>query len=417
MMMNINMQNEVDIYSRRNYTMNVGSLACQKKEVNHMSGQIHIKGSLHVEDGTYIVRARVPDPVTGKVRQRSKSTKLKEKGNNKRRAEQAMREILAEWEAEANRIPVATTPLFSVYVQKYLDRSAATVRENTLESYRGYAKKHILPALGNIPVGEITRQVVQAFYDSLIAAGLKPNSVQKIGVVASGAAHLAVLDGVISRNVFKDSDIELPKREKFRGKAYTQSQAIQLLNVLEEEGGAIRCAGILAIYYGLRRSEVCGLRWCDIDFEKNEMYIRNTVTQNGANVYRDKPTKTEKSRRTLTLVPATVPYLKQLKQEQIDKGFTLDKVCRHPDGREVLPNYITRKNRTMLKAHGMEPIRFHDYRATCASLLASHVKPKQLQELLGHEQISTTMEIYVKAYDEDRKAVAATMDGILGNCV
>ena len=112
-MMNINMQNEVDIYSRRNYTMNVGSLACQKKEVNHMSGQIHIKGSLHVEDGTYIVRARVPDPVTGKVRQRSKSTKLKEKGNNKRKAEQAMREILAEWEAEANRIPVATFPYTS----------------------------------------------------------------------------------------------------------------------------------------------------------------------------------------------------------------------------------------------------------------------------------------------------------------
>lgn len=60
-MMNINMQNAVDIYSRRNYTMNVGSLACQKKEVNHMSGQIHIKGSLHVEDGTYIVRARPSD--------------------------------------------------------------------------------------------------------------------------------------------------------------------------------------------------------------------------------------------------------------------------------------------------------------------------------------------------------------------
>lgn len=147
------------------------------------------------------------------------------------------------------------------------------------------------------------------------------------------------------------------------------------------------------------------------------MYIRNTVTQNGANVYRDKPTKTEKSRRTLTLVPATVPYLKELKQEQIAKGFVLDKVCRHPNGGEVFPNYITRKSRTMLKVHGMEHIRFHDYRATCASLLASHVKPKQLQELLGHEQISTTMEIYVKAYDEDRKAVAATMNGILGNCV
>ena len=61
----------------------------------------------------------------------------------------------------------------------------------------------------------------------------------------------------------------------------------------------------------------------------------------------------------------------------------------------------------------MEHIRFHDYRATCASLLASKLTPKQLQEFLGHEDISTTMEIYVKAYDTDRKAVAAAMENIL----
>lgn len=407
----------VDIPRNMNYTDYVDRLVCQTKEANYMTGHIHIKGNLCIEDGTYVVRARVPDPKTGRMKHRSKSTGLKEKGNNKRKTEQAMREILAMWEEEANSIPIATTPLFSEYIRKYLNSPLLNVRENTLQSYKNYADTHILPELGDMPIGNIKRQHIQAFYNSLIAKGLKPNSVRKIAVVASGAAHLAVMDGVIPANIFKDSDIELPKGDKFRGKAYNQSQAMQLLNVLEEEGDAIRCAGILAIYYGLRRSEVCGLRWCDIDFEKNEMYIRNTVTQNGSNVYRDNPTKTEKSRRTLTLVPATIPYLKQLKQEQIAKGFVLDKVCRHPDGREVFPNYITRKNRTMLKAHGMEHIRFHDYRATCASLMASKLTPKQLQDFMGHEQISTTMEIYVKSYDEDRKAVAATMDGILGKCV
>lgn len=78
---------------------------------------------------------------------------------------------------------------------------------------------------------------------------------------------------------------------------------------------------------------------------------------------------------------------------------------------------ISQKNRRMLKAHDMEHIRFHDYRATCASLMASKLTPKQLQDFMGHEQISTTMEIYVKSYDGDRKAVAATMDGILGKCM
>lgn len=259
---------DVDTSWKKNYNACIGSLACQGKEVNHMTEPIHIKGSLHIEDGTYIVRARVPDPITGKVKQRSRSTRLKVKGNNKRRAEQAMREILAVWEEEVNRISIPTTPLFSEYIQKYLNSPSLSIRENTLQSYRGYAKTHILPALGDMPIGDIKRQHVQSFYDALIVKGLKPSSIRKIAVVASGAAHLAVLDGVIPTNIFKDGDLELPKADKFRGKAYTQNQAAQLLKVLEEEGGAIQCAGILAIYYGLRRSEVCGLRWCDIDFQK-----------------------------------------------------------------------------------------------------------------------------------------------------
>lgn len=409
------LEKRMDFVPGNNYTNVVGSLACQSKEVNHMTGQkyITVTGNLYEEKGTYIVRARVFDPETNKIRHRSKSTGFKVKDHTKAKAKRAMREILATWEQEANRVPVETTPPFSVYVQKFLDSKAADVRENTLLSYKGYADTHIIPALGEIPTGDIKRQHVQDFYNTLIAKGMCTRSVRKIAVVVSGAFHHAVLDDIIPINIAKDSDIVLPKSKKFRSKAYTPEQVRKLLEIIELEGGAIKCACTLAIYYGLRRSEVCGLRWSDIDFEKSEMYIQNTVTQNGGRVFRDQETKTEKSRRTLTLVEVTIPYLKQLKEEQTKLGIPLDKVCLHPDGGEVIPNYITRKMNTMLKKYNMEHIRFHDLRATCASLLAPHLKPKQLQEFMGHEQISTTMEIYVKAYDEDRKAVAAAMGNIL----
>lgn len=380
-----------------------------------MTGQqyITIKGSLHDEKGTYIVRARVPDPETGKIKQRSKTTGFKVKNNTKRKAEVAMREILAQWEAEANRIVYLDDPLFSEYVQKFLDRSAMDHRENTTCSYTRYAKTHIIPALGNMKVREIKRQHIQTLYDGLFEKGLSPNSIRKYAVIVSGALHLAVLDEIIPYNIAKDGSIKVPKAKRYRGEVYDQTQAMELLKVAYEEPEPLRSAIILALCYGLRREEVCGLRWCDIDFKKKEICICNTVTQNGGRIFRDEDTKTEKSHRYLTLVDSTIPYLKELKAVQKKRGLILDKVCRWPDGKEVQPGYITHAFPKVLKRHGLKHIRFHDLRGTAASLLAQHAKPKQLQEFMGHNKISTTMEIYVKAFDDDRKAVAGFMNSIL----
>ena len=95
----------------------------------------------------------------------------------------------------------------------------------------------------------------------------------------------------------------------------------------------------------------------------------------------------------------------------------LDKVCRWPDGRDVLPTYITAKIRKMMKKYGFEHIRVHDLRHTAASLLATQATPKQVQEFLGHSNIGTTMNIYAHILDDTRKATSGIMDGILKNSV
>lgn len=143
------------------------------------------------------------------------------------------------------------------------------------------------------------------------------------------------------------------------------------------------------------------------------MHIQNTVTKNGSLRIEAEETKTAKSNRTIYPLDSTVLYLKELKQHHESLGIPLGKVCAWPDGTPVEPDYITRTSRKVLKKHGLEHIRFHDFRHTAGSLAARRATPKQVQDFLGHEDISTTMNTYVHAGDADKKAIAAIMNDMV----
>lgn len=288
-----------------------------------------------------------------------------------------------------------------------------TARPNTAKGYRDYATKHILPALGNYDVREITWRVLQNFYNGLLKTH-KVNSVKKFDIVVSGALEDAIRDGVLEINPSKL--VKWPKREKFEARAFSKDDAAKLLDVAEQAGEPMRAAITLALCYGLRRSEVCGLRWIDIDFNKDTLHVRHTLTQNGIVRLDDDHTKTTRSNRVLSLIQNTIPYLKSLRDEQLKAGLPLDKVVAWPNGKTLRPDGITRMFKTLLKNNGMNTtMRFHDLRHTAASLLASAgVAPKQLQAFLGHEDISITYDIYVHLANEDTVATSQKMDDILG---
>lgn len=139
-----------------------GNAACQQKGVYPVMASYHrVTGSLQVQRGQWVVRARVYDPKTGKKPQRAKVTGLKAPGN-KRAAQQIMKEIVAQWEKEANTGIAIGDPLFSEYVQKWLENKK-DVRANTLKSYHDYARVHILPALGDLKVRDMTVQQREFF--------------------------------------------------------------------------------------------------------------------------------------------------------------------------------------------------------------------------------------------------------------
>ena len=376
-----------------------------------MASKIHINAFLVDDKGTWTVRARFSDPVSGKKKLHSKSTGLKVKGNNKRKAEAAMREIASQWERQVNRFVPVDNPKFKEYLKLWFEKKKLTIRANTLESYKAASASHIIPELGNIRICDMSRNDIQKYFEKMKRAGLSSSTMRKHRVIIHGALKDAVLDDIIPVNVA--DNVALPKSKKFEGKALSEKQVIDMLHRLDKQPEPVRAGVTLAVVCGLRRSEICGLRWSDVDFENNVLHVRNTVTEYSGVIYETEATKTRASCRDLYLIEHTANYLKQLKDDQKQKGCYTGKVCAHTDGRVVKPEYMTRACMRFLKGCGFDGVRLHDLRHTAATILAKRVPIKQVQAYLGHEDIQTTLGIYTHILSEDSVATSNAMGDFL----
>ena len=155
---------------------------------------------------------------------------------------------------------------------------------------------------------------------------------------------------------------------------------------------------ILGIYYGLRRSEICGLCWQDIDFEKNIIHIRNTRTRIATEVFEEN-TKSNTSNRILPLIPKVKEYLESLYAEQqnyksiFGNSYTdNDFVCKWPDGKPLACDYISNNFRCLLKKNNLPQIKFHSLRHSFATYLANsnEVSISTVQIMLGHSTLDMT---------------------------
>lgn len=377
-------------------------------------------GSLTSKHGKYFVVVRVPDGAGG-TKIKWINTGIPTEGNNKRKAQQRRIEILAELEETKNL--VSSDMLFVDWLEEWMQIKESAVRQNklrlnTFESYRLYIDKHIAPFFRQkgLTVKGITAKDIQAYYDTKAAEGQSANSIIKHNVVIAGALKEAKRKKLIRDNPAEDAI--LPRKEHFEGKAYSVNEAMKLLSVLDDE--PIKPAVILGLLYGLRRSEVCGLRWQDIDFDTGTMQIRNTVVKTKTLIEHER-TKSKKSRRTLILIDDTIPYLKALKAAQEEfKGRCINydpdpqgHVCTNSKGKSFTPDYVSHGFSRLLERHGLPHIRFHELRHTAGSLLLNNgMSVKQIAEYLGHEKVATTLDIYTHIDFEGKKEVAQIMGGI-----
>jgi integrase len=208
--------------------------------------------------------------------------------------------------------------------------------------------------------------------------------------------------------------VERPKKQKFTGKFYDEAQIRQLLEIMKDE--PMYTVVVLTAFYGLRRSEVLGLKWGSVDLTNGTMTICSTVVEY-RKIYEKDRTKTAASRRTLPLTPDIRAHLEQVyAEQQSDRVFfgntyvENNYVCKRKDGSAFRPNYVTERFYKLIRRHDMPPIRFHDLRHSAATmLLACGFSLKEIQEWLGHSDISTTSNIYAHLLYKAKENMAAAL--------
>lgn len=302
--------------------------------------------------------------------------------------------------------------LFSEYLCEWLDGKSLTLERSTYEAYTVYVNKHMIPyfearktALETLKARDVLSycQYLQKHGRVDGKGGLGKASVKKHLCVIKQALNDAVVLEYIPHN--PASAVKLPRVSSVAQNVrfLTLAEAQEVINALE--GHNLKPVVVLALYYGLRRSEVLGLKWSAVDFVRNTLTINHTVVKNLTTVGKDH-TKTETSNRTFQLLPECKEMLSAMKasrnvQNEHEYIFTWE------DGRLFRPDYVTRGFQRALRAHGLPSMRFHDLRHSTASILFD--KGWQLEDVknwLGHADIETTSNIYLH-YGRSRKIMLA----------
>jgi integrase len=314
--------------------------------------------------------------------------------------------------------------LFTDFLLEWLEMIKHNVEMTTYASYAVCIKSCIIPYFKEykLTLKDVTPKHIQDYYQyELNEKGLSACTVIHRHANIRKALQYAFKVGLIA---FNPADrIERPKTAKFVGSIYDASELEALFAVVKNK--PIELAVILGAFYGLRRSEIVGLKWDAIDFEKKTLTIKHTVTEvrvDGKAIIVEKDrAKTKSSHRTLPLVEPFEKLLRRLKAEQERNQKVCGKdYCReylgyiyvNELGERIKPGYITQNFALTLKNHGLKKIRFHDLRHSCASLLyANGVSLKEIQEWLGHSDISTTSNIYTHL---DFSSKVASANAIIG---
>ena len=319
-------------------------------------------------------------------------------GKNKKKAQQATAALIAEY--NSGQIYYSKPILFADWLNVWLEhKKASGLSDVTIQGYQSHIDNVIAPFYrerGTI-LQEMRRIDVQCFYDEQSSRGLKGKSIKNYSAVIHGALQYAFKQEIISSNPAARAD--LPKVEKPVHNVYTLELLSKLLDVAKDDN--IFPAVFIAVYFGLRRSEVAGLEWSAIDLDAKTLTVCKTVSKFSKEVISNR-TKTKSSRRTLPIPDEIIPTFRKIYVKQAEQRLAAgpayidgDWFCRFPDGGRFHPDYITRAFNNLLKKNKLPHITFHELRHTLASLLIeTGADLKKVSEILGHADLYTTVDLY-----------------------
>ena len=330
------------------------------------------------------------------------------------------REKLKKAIADSDKVDVVKAEQYTVgqWMEVWFENYAKLkVRPSSHQTYRGYLNHHIKPYIGKIPLNKLTSLDLQKLYKKLLTGGrvdrieskrqpkgLSPKTVRNINQIISSALELAKAQKLILSN--PTESCALPKVEHREMKTLTQEQ----LSAFLQEAKA---TGVYEMYYielatGLRRGELLGLKWKDVDFANGTIRVQRQVARINGEIV-EAPLKTKNSYRTVTIGPDAVGILKEQKEKTEDEY-----VFPSPNGGPISPDSVNHMLHRVLKRAGLPQVRFHDLRHTFATLaLQNGVDIKTVSGMLGHYSAGFTLDTYTHVTTPAQREAANTMGNIL----
>ena len=306
-----------------------------------------------------------------------------------------------------------------VWMENY---AKVKLRPSTFKTSQGFLKNHIKPQIGGVPLADLTSLDLQRFYKHLLDGGrvdrieakkkpkgLSAKTVRNIHQIISSALKLAVEQRLIAHN--PADGCALPKAER---KEMQTLPVEQLTSFLREA----KDSGVFALYYidlttGLRRGELLGLKWSDIDLEKGDLRVQRQIGRIDGKII-EMPLKTKNAYRTLPLSADAIDVLMQQRRKTGNSEW----VFPSPTGGPMPPDSVLHMLHRVLKRAGLPKVRFHDLRHTFATLaLQNGVDIKTVSGMLGHFSAGFTLDTYAHVTTSAKREAAKTMGNILSGAV
>lgn len=336
----------------------------------------------------------------------------------KTRAAAGERLVKALEERRVGRPPDDARLTVAKLLTEWLEEKRGGVRPSTYACYEPQVRLHLIPSLGKNLVAKLQGEQLTRYYAKQMESGLSPRTVLLHHRILHMALDEAMRRGKLARNVAGPPFARPPRQLRPPVQVLTAPDANRLLE--QVRGNRLEALFVTALATGLRRGELCALRWEDLDLDEGLLRVQHTLTHDGNQWIRTEP-KTASSRRVVRLPSVATEALKKHRVRQAEErlkagvdwlsgGYVFATEVGAPlDGQNLL-----RRFRTHLKRAGLPAITFHTLRHCTASfLLAQGVHPKVVAEMLGHSEVGTTLNTYSHLLPHLQEEAATKLDSVL----
>lgn len=317
------------------------------------------------------------------------------------------------------------------YVSDWLVIKKTDLRFNTWKDYKRILEKRIIPRLGKYTLTDIKPAMIQSVYNNMIRKGVGFRQIQLTNAILRKALNDAIKQGLLTYNPTRGTTPPKPKKKEM--KIYTPNEAQTLLLTAKTEFPELYPILFLALATGMRQGELLGLLWEDVDWEKGTLAISRQLASWNGTLVLDRP-KTAKGLRTISLGPETVKILKDHFLGQVDhkkkigsrwqlnmmplpgeeEASELNFIFTSSIGTPLDRDKMRKRYKKLQAFAGVPKLRFHDLRHTAASYMLSNGIPSIIvSKRLGHEKVSTTLDIYGHLIPNQDQKAAEMIDQML----